>query len=38
VHIDGQLADQISSREDEWITVDLPVGLENVHDVEIRFL
>jgi hypothetical protein len=36
VHVDGKLAGQISSREGEWITVDLPVGLENVHDVEIR--
>lgn len=36
VHIDGELADQISSRGDEWITVDLPVSLDNVHNVEIR--
>jgi len=38
VHIDGELADQISSRGDEWITVDLPVSLENVQPVEIRFI
>jgi hypothetical protein len=36
VYIDGELADQISPRGDEWITVDLPVSLENVHNVEIR--
>jgi hypothetical protein len=38
VHIDGELADRISSRGDEWITVDLPISLENVHNVEIRFI
>jgi hypothetical protein len=36
VYIDGELADHISPRGDEWITVDLPVSLENVHHVEIR--
>jgi hypothetical protein len=38
VHIDGELADQVSSRGDEWITVNLPVTLETVHTVEIRFI
>ena len=38
LHIDGKPAGQISSRGDEWITVDLPISLKDVHNVEIRVM
>jgi len=36
VYISGQPGEQISIRKTEWVTVDLPVGLRDLYDVEIH--